>query len=419
MFAKFNRRLFLAVSRHQSPRPPPLQPTRPSPLHPTTSFGRFKATSPDAPLPHFPYIAGAVLTTGACLIYSTTNIAEAAATTTNSTTTTTTKPKAKAPAMLGPDFIADAVEKALPALVNITVEINNGWSGSGVSTGSGFIVSEDGYVVTNNHVVAAGFSGGGKVIVTMSNGQKYRGRVHSRDKASDLALVKIEENYKNERFPVMKRGISSSLKLGQFVIALGSPLTLSNSVTHGIVSNVARSSSEMGMSNTTDFIQTDAAINQGNSGGPLCNIDGEVIGINTMKTADGQGIGFAIPMDAAWPILLQLREKRTVTRPWIGFKMKTLDRTIIKYERTLNPNFPPVEQGIMITNVAEGSPAAKGGLQLGDIITSFDGSVVTTTRDIQKMVGRMNIGAPIDVVVLRNGSEKKLVLVSEAAQHGG
>ena len=195
---------------------------------------------------------------------------------------------------LGPDFIADAVSQAASALVNITVEVNSGWGGGGVSTGSGFIITKDGFVVTNNHVVAAGFSGGGKVIVTLPNGKRYRARVHSVDKASDLALVKIESKYEKEIFPVMKLGTSSSLKPGQWVIALGSPLTLQNTVTAGIISSVARHSSEIGMSqHSTEYIQTDAAINQGNSGGPLINIDGEVIGINTMKTATGSGIGFA------------------------------------------------------------------------------------------------------------------------------
>ena len=229
---------------------------------------------------------------------------------------------------LSPDFISDAVSRAAPALVNLTIEVS-GWGGAvGQSTGSGFIISEDGYVVTNNHVVAAGGSShGNSVIVTLSNGRKYRGRVHSTDKKSDLALVKIEPRRRGERFPVMKLGTSCNLKPGQWVVALGSPLTLQNTVTAGIISSVARHSSEIGMSNNrNEYIQTDAAINVGNSGGPLINIDGEVIGINTMKTAQGAGIGFAIPMDSAWQVIKQLRAHRKVIRPYVGMRMVTLDQ---------------------------------------------------------------------------------------------
>ena len=322
--------------------------------------------------------------------------------------------KQSAGPFLGPDFIADAVSKAAPALVNISVEVQQSWGGGGVSTGSGFIITEDGYVVTNNHVVAAGFSGGGKVSVTLSNGRRYRARVHSRDQMSDLALIKIESRRENEKFPVMKLGTSSTLKPGQWVIALGSPLTLQNTVTAGIISSVARHASEIGMSEqTTEYIQTDAAINVGNSGGPLINIQGEVIGINTMKTAQGAGIGFAIPMDTAWQVVKQLRANRKVVRPWIGMKMVTLDPKVVEHERLQNPNFPPVHSGVMVVHVADGSPASQGGLMTGDIITSFDGRVVTNTRDILEALG-MEIGKKISLVVLRDGAQRKLTIVSTA-----
>ena len=347
---------------------------------------------------------------GTCAFYLTTpsNIAETEPSTINQ------KKKSGGP-FLSQDFIADAVSLAIPALVNIVVEVNNGWYGGGISTGSGFIISEDGYIVTNNHVVQAGLTGGGKVIITLSNGKKYRGFVHSTDKASDLALVKIEERYKDEKFPVMQRGTSSTLKPGQWVVALGSPLRLSNTVTAGIISSVARSSSEIGLSQSKlDYIQTDAAINVGNSGGPLINIHGEVIGINTMKTAEGSGIGFAIPMDTAWQILRQLRQNRKVVRPWIGMKMVTLDSRVIRFEKKQNPNFPPIESGIMITNVAPGSPADKGGLKDGDIITSFDGSIVKTTKDILDSLG-MEIGKKIKIIILRDGTERTIQITTEAA----
>merc|ERR1711871_500751 len=314
---------------------------------------------------------------------------------------------------LSPDFISDAVSRAAPALVNLTVEVS-GWGGAiGQSTGSGFIISEDGYVVTNNHVVAAGGnSHGNSVTVTMSNGRKYRGRVHSTDKKSDLALVKIEPRRRGERFPVMKLGTSCNLKPGQWVVALGSPLTLQNTVTAGIISSVARHSSEIGMSNNrNEYIQTDAAINVGNSGGPLINIDGEVIGINTMKTAQGAGIGFAIPMDSAWQVIKQLRAHRKVIRPYVGMRMVTLDRKIVEDERMQNPNFPPVESGVMVTAVAPGSPSQAAGIEPGDIVLEFDRKPVRNTRDILNRLG-VEVGKRIEMKVMRDGSEKTLVVVT-------
>ena len=286
----------------------------------------------------------------------------------------------------------------------------------GQSTGSGFIITEDGFVVTNNHVVAGSMgANGNKVTVTMSNGRKYRGRVHSTDKMSDLALVKIEPRRRGERFPVMRLGTSCNLKPGQWVVALGSPLTLQNTVTAGIISSVARHSSEIGMSNNrNEYIQTDAAINVGNSGGPLINIDGEVIGINTMKTAQGAGIGFAIPMDSAWQVIKQLRAHRKVVRPYIGMRMVTLDPKIVADERLQNPNFPPVESGVMVTAVAPGSPSQTAGIEPGDIVLSFDGKPVKDTRDILNRLG-VEVGKRIEMRVVRDGDEKRLVVVTGQA----
>jgi HtrA serine peptidase 2 len=324
----------------------------------------------------------------------------------------TKKVKVSSSIWLHSDFIADAVSKAIPALVNISVEVNSGWGGTGVSTGSGFIITKDGYVVTNNHVVAAGFSGGGTIVVTLSNGKKYNARVHSTDKLSDLALVKLEPKYQEETFPVMELGTSSELKPGQFCIALGSPLTLHNTVTAGIISSVARHSSEIGMhQQNSDYIQTDAAINVGNSGGPLINIQGNVIGINTMKTSQGSGIGFAIPIDTAWQVIKQLRTHRKVVRPWIGMKMVTLDPMVIKHEKLQNPKFPPVRNGVMVVEIFDGSPAKVGGLLAGDIITSFDGNRVSNTNDILNNLGR-EIGRTIPIIVLRDGTEMRVSIVS-------
>jgi HtrA serine peptidase 2 len=340
-----------------------------------------------------------------------------AVTSSSSSSSSSTAQPSASQRFLSPDFISDAVSQTAPALVNLTVEVSGGWGGAlGQSTGSGFIITEDGYVVTNNHVVAAGgTSAGNSVTVTMSNGRKYRGRVHSTDKMSDLALVKIEPRRRGERFPVMRLGTSCNLKPGQWVVALGSPLTLQNTVTAGIISSVARHSSEIGMSNNrNEYIQTDAAINVGNSGGPLINISGEVIGINTMKTAQGAGIGFAIPMDSAWQVIKQLRAHRKVVRPYIGMRMVTLDPKIVADERMQNPNFPPVDSGVMVTAVAPGSPSQAAGIEPGDCVLSFDGKPVRDTRDILNRLG-VEVGKRIEMRVLRDGDEKRLVVVTGQA----
>ena len=344
-------------------------------------------------------------------------VAEAAGTTTASggKPSSSSSPSSSAHLQfLGPDFIADAVAKAAPALVNLTVDVQGGWGQSGQSTGSGFIISEDGFVVTNNHVVASGWGGGERVTVTLSNGRRLRARVHSTDRLSDLALVKIEGR-PGEKFPVMRVGTSSVLKPGQWVIALGSPLTLQNTVTAGIISSVARHSSEIGMAQQRqEYIQTDAAINQGNSGGPLINIAGEVIGINTMKTAQGAGIGFAIPIDTAWQVIKQLRANRKVVRPYLGIKMVTLDPVVVKEERLNNPDFPQLDYGVMVVHVAPGSPAEAGGLRSGDIVLEFDGRAVRSTRDILDRLG-VEVGKRVRLKVLRDGKEVGLELVSVAA----
>lgn len=313
--------------------------------------------------------------------------------------------KKKSAVPLTADFIADAVEVAVPALVNLTVNIKSPWGGAAQAAGSGFIVSKDGFVVTNNHVVSPHGHTKGEVIVTMSNGRSFKGKVHSRDAKSDLALVKIESK---ETFPTMKLGTSSSLRPGQLVIALGSPLTLQNTVTAGIISSVARHSSEIGAHGHKEYIQTDASINVGNSGGPLIDIDGRVIGINTMKAAQGDGIGFAIPIDTAWQVIKQLRAHRKVVRPYIGIKMVTLDSRILAHERAINKGFPNVESGVMVVQVAKGSPAQKAGLKTGDLIINMHGKKIASTRDVLDALGA-EVGKKIRMEIMRPPDAAKKV----------
>lgn len=217
---------------------------------------------------------------------------------------------------LSRNFIADVVESVLPTVVNIVCSNHSSFVTT-QSSGSGFIISNDGFIVTNEHVISS--SSDGKVIITLSNQRKVEGYIHSRDARSDIALVQINPNSINGlELQTATLGNSNQVRIGEFCIALGSPLTLRNTVTHGIISALDRHGSELGMSKSrNDYIQTDASINVGNSGGPLVNLDGEVIGINVLKAQGVDGISFAIPMDTAKPIIQQLRLNRKVLEQFI------------------------------------------------------------------------------------------------------
>lgn len=220
---------------------------------------------------------------------------------------------------LSSSFVADAVEIAAPAVVNIMSYVD-GYIVGGISSGSGFIITDDGLIVTNAHVV--GSSTDGKVLVTMMNGKKRTGIVHSQDTASDIALVQLDIDFEGEKYPTVEMGNSGKVRNGEFVIALGSPMQLQNSCSLGIVSATARHASELGFTNNrAEFIQTDAAINVGNSGGPLIDLSGRVIGINSMKARGADGISFAIPIDTAVQVIQQLRLHRRVVRPYVGLNM--------------------------------------------------------------------------------------------------
>ena len=254
------------------------------------------------------------------------------------------------------NFIADAADIASPAVVNIITAVD--WRGA--SSGSGFILSRDGFVVTNAHVVAR--SADGKVLVTMWDGRKLAGFVHSMDQASDIALVKLLNVV--DDLPVALLGVSGKLRVGEFVVALGSPLQLQNSVTFGIVSATARHASELGLSkNRSDYIQTDAAINAGNSGGPLVNLDGEVIGINTMKVDGTSGISFAIPIDTAAQIIKQLMTNKRVIRPYIGLKMANFTSDTSSFEKRKGALLSTDTPKVLVVEVERDSPASRAGIQ--------------------------------------------------------
>ena len=302
------------------------------------------------------------------------------------------------------NFVADAAERALPAVVNITAGIGGGsfFAASGLSAGSGFIIRPDGLVVTNAHVVEG--ASNGAIVCTLNDGRKFTGRVKSLDRGSDIALVQIEEA---PDLPVAMIGSSSTLRVGEWVVALGSPLTLQNSCTAGIVSALARHGSEIGMAHgRTDYIQTDAAINVGNSGGPLVNLDGAVVGISTLKAQGTDGIGFAIPIDTAWLVVKSLLEHGRVIRPYVGIKMVTVDTSRSRQRRRGHPTAKD-DLAVMIVEVAPASPAAKAGLLLGDIILEFDGKPASSPSQVIERVG-LEHGNAIAIKVKRHDTGEEL-----------
>ncbi|KAL7680541.1 putative peptidase S1C, peptidase S1, PA clan, PDZ superfamily [Plasmopara halstedii] len=297
--------------------------------------------------------------------------------------------------VLSRNFIADAVEKAFPAVVNIAVD--SGYVGS---NGSGFIITQKGLIVTNAHVLAR-CNRYSKIQVTFADGKNYPAVIHSTDPLSDIALLQIKSD-EVKTWPMISIGSSSELRAGEWVCALGSPFSLQNSVSAGIISAVARHSSELGYPQRGgEYIQTDAAINAGNSGGPLINLDGEVIGINTMKVDGSVGISFAIPADTAVQVIEQLRKHKKVVRPYIGMQMINFNTRELK---EISRMFSDVTEGVIVKSITPGSPAHKGGLLPGDVIVSFDGKKVRNTKDILTAVGYI-IGRDIPIHVKRRGKK--------------
>ncbi|KAL3968916.1 tyrosyl-DNA phosphodiesterase 2 [Sarotherodon galilaeus] len=285
------------------------------------------------------------------------------------------------------NFIADVVEKSTPAVVYIEIVGRHPFSGREVpvSNGSGFIISSDGLIVTNAHVVANKRG----VRVKLTNGETYNATVQDVDPVTDIATIKISAR---NPLPTLTLGQSSDIRQGEFVVAMGSPFSLRNTITSGIVSSVQRGSKELGLSNSNmEYIQTDATIDFGNSGGPLVNLDGEVIGINTMKVT--AGISFAIPSDHV-RLFLEKAAKRKSTwfhkdetkQRYIGVMMLTLTQRIIAELRLRDSSFPDVTHGILIHRVIMGSPAYRAGMQAGDIVLEINGAKVNTSEEIYQAV---------------------------------
>ncbi|MDK9718279.1 MAG: trypsin-like peptidase domain-containing protein [Trichlorobacter sp.] len=255
------------------------------------------------------------------------------------------------------------------------------------SLGSGFIISRDGFIVTNEHVVRDAES----IRVKLSNDKVYEARVVGGDPKTDIAVIKIDAT----DLPVAVLGDSDRIEVGQWAIAIGNPFGLERSMTVGIISATGRSN--VGIESIENFIQTDASINPGNSGGPLLNIHGEVVGINTAIVAAGQGIGFAIPTNMASPIISQLVEKGKVTRAWLGVSIKPVGED---EARSLGL---PKPTGALIAGVQADGPAAKGGIRTGDVVLMLGSIEVRDPSHLQQLVAVTRIGVALPVVILRDG----------------
>ena len=268
--------------------------------------------------------------------------------------------------------------------------------GEGQSLGSGFIIGADGYIMTNAHVVAAA----DEITVTLNDKREFKAKVIGSDKRTDVALIKIEATGLSK----VALGDPNRLRVGDWVLAIGSPFGFDNSVTAGIVSAKGRS---LPQENYVPFIQTDVAINPGNSGGPLYNLNGEVIGINSQiysRTGGFMGLSFAIPIDVAMDISNQLRAVGKVTRGWLGV-------VIQEVTKELADSFGlPKAQGALVANVEKGGPAEKAGLEPSDIILKFDNKDVKTSTDLPRLVGAVKPGSRVNVQVWRKGATKDLAV---------
>lgn len=268
--------------------------------------------------------------------------------------------------------------------------------------GSGFVVDEDGYILTNNHVI----EGVDKILVKLlGDEKKYEAKIIGVDSKTDLALIKINPG---RPLPAAKLGDSDKIEVGEWVVAIGNPYGLEETVTVGVVS--AKGRSGFGITQYEDFIQTDAAINPGNSGGPLVNIRGEVIGINTFIIAPyaAQGIGFAIPINLAKRVFSQLKEKGKVVRGYLGVWLQGLDEELAKSFEL------PEIKGALVAQVIKDSPAEKAGIKEGDVIIEYDGSKVENVKDLQMKVANTPVGKRVGIVVWRD--KKRVTLYTDIGE---
>jgi len=279
-------------------------------------------------------------------------------------------------------------------------EFNQPRERKATALGSGFIIDSKGIVVTNNHVI----QGAEDIVVSVNGSKEYQAKVIGKDPYMDLAVLQI---ISDEKFIPVSFGDSDKARIGDWVIAIGNPFGFGGTVTTGIISSRNR---DIGLTRYDDFIQTDASINQGNSGGPLFNLDGEVVGINTAIIAPGRsgsiGIGFAIPSNPASKVIEQLIEFGETKRGWLGVRIQLVTKEIAEIEKLEKT------EGALVASVSEGSPAAAGGIKAGDIILEFDGKQVDTMRTLPKLVAQTKVGKRVTVKIWRNQQliSKKILL---------
>jgi serine protease Do len=267
------------------------------------------------------------------------------------------------------------------------------------SMGSGFVISDDGYILTNHHVV----ENADEIQVLFADRQEYTATVVGSDRRSDLALLKI----KGQDLPTLEFAATDSLKVGAWVLAIGSPFGLDYSVTAGIVSAIGRSIPTQKGENYVPFIQTDVAINPGNSGGPLFNLEGQVVGINSQiysRSGGSIGLSFAIPASVAVGVIEQLKDHGQVQRGWLGVAIQDVNKRLAESLQLGTP------QGALINAVEPGSPADKGGIKPGDVIVRFDGQIIVDSGDLPHVVGMMAPGENAKVEIYREGKRKKLTM---------
>jgi serine protease Do len=334
-----------------------------------------------------------------------------------------------------PDSLADLAENVSPSVVNIKVDRKQTLRGGPEelfeeffgqrkpgekgekgekkgprqfnvpSTGSGFVVSPDGLIVTNNHVV----ENADKMVAVFDDGTELEAKVVGRDPKTDLALIKVESAKPLRAVPL---GDSEGLRVGSWVMAIGNPFGLDHTVTVGILSAKGRSNfgGEQIAGPYDDFLQTDASINPGNSGGPLIDMKGRVVGINTAIAANGQGIGFAIPINMAKSLLPQLLEHGSVTRGWLGVQIQRVTPALAKTFKIEDA------KGALVGQVFENSPASKAKLERGDVITKFDGKPIKDYDDLPRIVASTPPGSAVEVEIQRDGKARKLKATLEKMQ---
>ena len=324
-----------------------------------------------------------------------------------------------------PSSFADLAEKLMPSVVNISTtqtvvtktnpfpnfqfppgspfedmfkEFGTPQERKASALGSGFIIDKNGTVVTNNHVI----KDADDILVRVNGDKEYKAKIIGTDPLSDIAVLKIESK---DTFKPVKFGNSDLARIGDWVIAIGNPFGLGGTVTSGIISARNRS---IGLSRYEDFIQTDASINQGNSGGPLFNMDGDVVGVNTAILSQGGsiGIGFAIPSNNAKQVVDQLIKYGETKRGWLGVRIQNVTKEIAEAENLKNP------QGALVSSVSPGSPSDKGGIKAGDIILEFDGTVINQMKELPIIVAQTEVGKTVTVKIWRDKKElfKKIKL---------